>query len=728
METMRRIDRTTLSYVIALALIAALAIGTHVLVDTVVKRMEDAAEVVNVSGRQRMLSQRIASFAERLAADGLADRTQLEGRLRSAVDLMGQSHQDLVDRLDSPDGIDTPALREIYFDAPHNLDARVRLFVEQARIFLDLTSRERRTAAVLAEMERAAQEPLLASLNTAVDQYQFDSEMRVKRLRRILFVMLGVMLMALVVEAIWIFRPLIRRLTEANRTLTTALSEVGARRSQVSRLLDNSGQGFFSFGRDLKADAESSRACELFLGRPPGGNDVASLLFGSQPETAGLLRSVMSDVFADPDPFRREMMLSLLPERLDIGGFVLRLECKSVADDRVMAVLTDLTEEVALSERILQERKQSEMIVAAVVDRHDFFLATEELREFLLLARKMVERADSDLQTLDVVFRRTHTCKGVLGQFGFPAVASALHRAEDGLMAARTRLAGRDAGPIERFRVVTEALAALDLVEIESRFEEDLAVVRDALGDDYVRQGGATPVPPDMTRALANLADRLLKRESLDLGDNAVFDLLARTSRLTKVSLSEVLRGYDRLVQQLALRFEKDIEPVSVTGPDIWVDMDRYAGALRAMVHVFRNAVTHGIETPEEREDAQKPPTGNVGCVLAMDGRKIRISISDDGRGVDVDAMRAKLGEDIARGKSDQQIVDRIFEDGISTSETIDEISGRGVGLPALADAVRILSGSIRAETVRGSGTTIVIEFPISSDTVVAHASNSSED
>ena len=726
---MRQIDRTTLSYVVALSLIAALAIGTHVLVDAVVKRMEDAAEVVNISGRQRMLSQRIAGFTQRLdVAVESQNQSELEDGLRSAVDLMAQSHQLLLDRLDDQTSISSPALRGIYFEPPHNLDARVRTFLEKVRAYLGLTSLDRRSSPLLSEIETAAEEPLLASLNTAVDQYQSDSEAQVTNLRRILFVVLGVMLLALLAEAIWIFRPLIRRLVQANRTLSEALSEVDARRAQVSLLLDNSGQGFFSFGRDLTVNEEASRACEVFLGCPPAGRDVARLLFADQTETADLLRSVTKNVFDDPDPFRREMMLSLLPERLDIGDFVLRIEYKSIADDKIMVVLTDLTEEAALTERVLEERKHFEMVVAAVVDRHDFFLATEEMREFLRRAKDALNGTEPDAGTLDGIFRRVHTCKGVLGQFGFPAVASALHLAEDHLMSARTRLAESWDDPSTRSQIVAAAIAGLDLAEIEARFEDDLDFVRDALGDEYVGQGGATPLPADMTKSLANLADRLLKREPLNLADDSVSELLARTSRLAKVSLTGVLRGYDRLVQQLAIRYEKDIDPVAVTGPDIWVDMDRYAGALRAMVHVFRNAVAHGIETPEEREEAQKPPTGRVWCELAMDGRNIRISISDDGRGINIGAMRAKLGEADALGKTDQQIVDQIFEDGISTSEAVDDISGRGVGLPALKEAVVMLSGSIRAKSVQGSGTTFVIEFPISSDTLIARSPNALED
>lgn len=720
---MGRLDRTTISYILALGLIGILAIGTHVMVDTVVERMESGAEVVNLSGRQRMLSQRIAGFAQRLSDESSEESgADIAPKMRRAVDLMDQSHQALIGRLNGDSALDSADVRAIYFSMPHRLDQRVRGFVEQARRYLALPPSDRSGSELLALIEEAAEQPLLHSLDQAVQQYQIDSETRVRDLRRVLFVMLGLMLLALVAEAIWIFRPLIRRLVEANRDLNGALTEVEDRRSQVSLLLDNSGQGFFSFGSNLRVDAEASQACRILLGRAPDGESAEILLFPDQPETQELFRSVMATVFAEGDPDRAEMMLSLLPERLDIGDFVLRLECRLIAAAKVMVVLTDLTEEAALSEKIVLERKQSEMIVAAVVERNDFALAIEEFRTFVDFVQDASDSEAFDAATLDTIFRRAHTCKGVLSQFGFPAAAQALHDVEDSLVTARTRLKDLDTDAKSEPEIVTAAMDALDVEHLIARFESDLSIVSDALGPEFIAFGGATAIPPDMVHALANLADRLLKREPLDLTDNAVTDLLARTSRLAKVSLAGVLRGYDRIVQDLAIGSEKHAEPVTVSGPDIWVDLERYGGFLRSLVHVFRNTVAHGIETVEERQEVGKPEAGRIVCALALKDETIRISISDDGRGIDIASMRERLGEALTETWSDDQVIAGIFEDGVSTTVEVDTTSGRGVGLPAVKEMVIELGGKIGVETSIGKGTTFLIELPVSSDMIVDHA------
>lgn len=501
---------------------------------------------------------------------------------------------------------------------------------------------------------------------------------------------------------------ILAELADANDSLGNALGEVESRRAQVASLLDNSGQGFLSFGRDLIVDADSSRACSTFLEGSPDGHDVSDRLFGAGSREADLLRSVVNSALAEDDPFRQEMILSLMPGRIDINGYALRLDLRMIGDHRIMAILTDITEEVALSEAVTEERDRSKMISSAVAERDDFFLAVADFRDFIAEARTIIGSGSLDLKDIDTMFRHAHTCKGVLGQFGFPSAYAALHTAENGLAEIRDSLAE---GHLE----TAPANACLDPEALVEAFEADLGVISEALGKDYMAGGGSTIISAEMAAVIADLANRLLKGEPISLEDPNVLEHVSSAAHLTKASLTDILRGYDRIVQQLAARLEKEVEPVSVSGPDIWLDPETYGPMARALVHVFRNAVVHGIESPEDRDEFGKPEAGRIDCSVTREDGMIRVRIADDGRGVDVDAVREALGSE-GEGLSYDAALNKIFEDRVSTIASVDDVAGRGVGLPALRAAISDLGGSISVRTSPGRETVFEFSVPIGPD------------
>lgn len=215
--------RPTMTYVLALSVIATLSLVTYLTLDTIVHSQETAARVVNTSGRQRMLSQRIAGLAMEVSTPG-DHRVDVEANLTDALDLMETAHRELVVGIDawgkSMGG--GPAVATIYRDAPFRLDDRVRDFVASARAVLDLPAEARRDSPALADVLRAARQPMLSALDAAVKQYEADSEAAIRQLRWLLLGMLAAMLATLVVEAVFIFRPLFRRLARAQALLVEA--------------------------------------------------------------------------------------------------------------------------------------------------------------------------------------------------------------------------------------------------------------------------------------------------------------------------------------------------------------------------------------------------------------------------------------------------------------------------------------------------------------------------
>ena len=132
--------------------------------------------------------------------------------------------------------------------------------------------------------------------------------------------------------------------------------------------------------------------------------------------------------------------------------------------------------------------------------------------------------------------------------------------------------------------------------------------------------------------------------------------------------------------------------------------------------HMMRNAVVHGIESPEERQEKEKPAAGRITIRLHREGSEMVIDVSDDGAGLDVDAIRAKAYEkDMLKPDSkvtDEEIMNLILTPGFSTAGTVTQTAGRGVGMDVVANEVKKLGGSLRISSVTGQGTNFTVRLP----------------
>ena len=143
--------------------------------------------------------------------------------------------------------------------------------------------------------------------------------------------------------------------------------------------------------------------------------------------------------------------------------------------------------------------------------------------------------------------------------------------------------------------------------------------------------------------------------------------------------------------------------------PSTEVDRKVFEEVVGPLLHLVRNAVNHGIERPEVRELAGKPPVGQIIVSAAYEGNQVVISVRDDGAGIDPQHIRDTA---VARGwidsysqLSEKEAINLIFQPGITTAESLTEEAGRGVGLDVVRDTVTRLRGTIEVESVVGQGT-----------------------
>ena len=188
--------------------------------------------------------------------------------------------------------------------------------------------------------------------------------------------------------------------------------------------------------------------------------------------------------------------------------------------------------------------------------------------------------------------------------------------------------------------------------------------------------------------------------------------------RIRLQPLSNIMNKFPRIVHELSHHVGKEIEIV-IEGGDVELNKSVIEGLSDPLTHLIRNCADHGIETPADREKHGKPRSGRICLSACHEGGQVNISITDDGRGIDVDRVAQKVVEkglmslDSISKMSRMEKTNLIFLPGLSTAETVSDISGRGVGMDVVKTNIERLNGQLEIESIQGAGTTIRIRLPL---------------
>jgi chemotaxis protein histidine kinase CheA/ActR/RegA family two-component response regulator len=222
-------------------------------------------------------------------------------------------------------------------------------------------------------------------------------------------------------------------------------------------------------------------------------------------------------------------------------------------------------------------------------------------------------------------------------------------------------------------------------------------------------------------RKLERLSDRLnssLKNYSIDAG-NSITGAYNSVISLRTLPLSTIFDSYPRYVYELSQELGKKVH-FTITGKENEIDKNIIEGLSDVFMHMVRNSIDHGIETPGERIAAGKDEAGNLSITCSRESGSMKIVISDDGHGIDHEKIRQKIikeglvSEATAVSISNEELISFIFQSGFSTSGKVSNISGRGVGLDIVRGSIEALKGSIVVESIYGKGTTFTIMIPLS--------------
>lgn len=206
--------------------------------------------------------------------------------------------------------------------------------------------------------------------------------------------------------------------------------------------------------------------------------------------------------------------------------------------------------------------------------------------------------------------------------------------------------------------------------------------------------------------------------ETTSFLDRVTSDLQLAVMKMRMQPLQKVFVKFPRMVRDLARTLGKEVD-LEIIGEDTEVDKSVIENIGDPLVHIIRNSIDHGIESPEERLSKGKPAKGKIVINAYQKGTQIVIDISDDGKGIDVEAVRAKaiskglVTLEEAEKMSEEAIINLIFLPGFSTKDVSTELSGRGVGMDVVKSNVAKLNGYVEIFTEKDKGTTFRISLPL---------------
>jgi two-component system chemotaxis sensor kinase CheA len=197
-----------------------------------------------------------------------------------------------------------------------------------------------------------------------------------------------------------------------------------------------------------------------------------------------------------------------------------------------------------------------------------------------------------------------------------------------------------------------------------------------------------------------------------------ISELQKNVLRMRMVTIDTIFKRFTRPMRQLAVESGKSVQ-LEMLGGETELDRALTDALYEPLLHLLRNAIDHGIETPDERRRAGKPEKARITVRAFHDGNQIVVEVSDDGRGIMPEALKARavraglLSAAQAAAMNDFDAIELLFLDGLSTAEQVTQVSGRGVGAAAVKRAIESLHGSVTVATGAGQGTCFTLRLPL---------------
>jgi len=486
-----------------------------------------------------------------------------------------------------------------------------------------------------------------------------------------------------------------RSLIESNNVLTQT-------NQGFSALINCLEQGFLIFDKAGVCSQVSSKACEVFLECNPNGKSILEVLKIPAEKKSSIL-SWIELLFLEKIDF--DDLSKIGPNQYPHSqGRVINLQFKPLRDfnnriEFIVLIVNDVTETLNAKAEAAKMHEYANLVTMA-------FREKAHLTRFLKYAEDAIHELDSlacyslfSDQDLQLIKDTLHTLKGAASSFGFSSLSEVIHKTETNIVAQSNLVHSRNylRESVDQInRVYYQTLSAhSDLFEgISSNSEPTREILLSHLKDFSTRlsTGRLSQLNIDFQRSFIGVeAERFFKRFESDL-------------------------------KACCVKSGKPVPQFHIFANGVSLVPEELDSVFNQFTHIFRNIAVHGIESSAERRGLGKPVQPRVSVRIAIEfspnqSKMLVVSIEDDGRGIDHDAIRRKLiemGRSIEAEKMNTlQLEECIFNHGFSTASSITEVAGRGVGLSSLKTELEQRGGSIHVKSRSGLGCCFEIKIPV---------------
>jgi two-component system chemotaxis sensor kinase CheA len=538
--------------------------------------------------------------------------------------------------------------------------------------------------------------------------------------------------------------------------------EISLINKEIKEILDNISQAIFTIDRNFNFNPQYSKFAGNLFGKVQfAGKSLLEIFFpiDNQMAERNNLHSWLQQVF-DLDSLQSWENLKPLQPVKEIsirmknkGGFevtkYIQIDFQPITStaapsspetvNKIMVIAQDITERKTLELEIEKQEKEhkdniNQIVEIIKMDRELFQDYIDECKEHLIEFEPKLIQLKDDRNNMDLVndlFRIMHTIKGNARIFKLERIEHEAHNVENILNTIR-----------KSEKVMTDELLD-EIFKRLDRFNELFNVMLDiynkisqgkALDTGKTRSGERQRDESEILRVRVHEIDRLAelikKAEAMAVGTGTahaeeLHNLFAETEKqfrvIRRVNLGKLFVRIPRLVRDLSNELGKKVH-INIKGDHIEVDKNIFDKLSDPIIHLLRNSLDHGIEKPEERLVLGKPEEGTIELEASLNDTNLLVEITDDGKGINLEQLKAKavkrglMTPEMALDINDQDAINLVFTPGFSTSDQVNAISGRGVGMDVVKNTIEdTLNGNIVLITQPNQGLKVRLIIPLAS-------------
>ena len=355
-----------------------------------------------------------------------------------------------------------------------------------------------------------------------------------------------------------------------------------------------------------------------------------------------------------------------------------------------------------------------------------------------------LEEKPNERSFLDQIFRSAHTIKGMASTMGYDDtrelcknienIFDNLRNGKDKLSSSLTTALFTCVDLLEQ--MISNEKLKIDLTPYLKKLENPDMEVENVQLKETTTSSPTIRVKMSDLDSLVNLVGELLiskmrlgqtienqnyeeSKQVLTEVDRLITDLQFQSMQVRLVPINQVFSRFNRTVRDTSQKLSKKVN-LNMDGKGIELDRSVLDSITDPLLHILRNCVDHGIESPEDRVEKGKSESGTINLTAERKGENVIVTIEDDGKGIDEDVVKQKaienkiISEEEAKKMTHDEAIQLIGAPGLSTAREVTDISGRGVGMDVVISQVEAVGGTVKISSDKGKGTTLTLSLPLS--------------